>query len=169
MIRIIFLIVFAYVFLIFFVTRLVIPHMGFTKDPLQRKIPDDIKKDISKLKKKSKTKMSFLRNTYTFLSERHCGGHLSTLTKLNYCFIKDLDVLWREKGYLPCTIHNYLLRVFLVKSGIFKENEIKLKHTFCDFNIHQYVKVNVGNKWIDVDIWGQKYGVPFGKHAWLIR
>ena len=50
---------------------------------------------------------------------------------------------------------------------MFSENDIKLKITVVNFNIHQYVRIKVDNKWVDVDMWGEKFGVPFGKHAFL--
>jgi len=32
------------------------------------------------------------------------------------------------------------------------------------FSIHQYLVVRVGKKWVDIDVWYSKLGVPFGQH-----
>ena len=67
-------------------------------------------------------------------------------------------------GYMPCPQTNYLLRIFLVKSGWFKDEDIKRKHIFVNFVPHQYLKVKIGDRWIDVDVGEKQRGLPLGRH-----
>jgi len=53
----------------------------------------------------------------------------------------------------------------LVKSGWFEDKDIQVKVTILNFFTHQYLKVKVGEKWIDVDSHESYKGVPLGKHS----
>lgn len=120
--------------------------------------------EINRLKKRAKSKEEFLRLAYDCLGSRFEGGRFKTFLNFDLIF-KDIDYLWSKKGFVQCTIHNHFLRIFLVKSGFFKDEEIRLKHTFLNFNIHQYAQVRLGNKWIDIDLSWKKAGVPLGRHG----
>jgi len=62
---------------------------------------------------------------------------------------------------------NYLLRVLLIKSGWFTDDDIELKITLIwGVSIHQYVKIKINeDKFINVDIWGANNNIEFGDHA----
>lgn len=72
-----------------------------------------------------------------------------------------------KKGFLHCTKLNYLIRILLIKGGLFKEEDIELRWTSTWLIFpHQYLKVKINkNKFINVDLWGKAYGIPFGSYA----
>ncbi|MBI5452675.1 hypothetical protein HY945_04380, partial [Candidatus Gottesmanbacteria bacterium] len=135
---------FLWFFTIFVLSRFFLPLLSFQPYPVPRKIPKEMRKAIDKIKKESKTKEEFLKKSYKLLTKKYHGGRLNTIFKPRYHFITGLDELWKMRGYIPCSNHNYLLRVFLEKSGLFSGNEIKIEYTFVNMNIHQYLKVNAG-------------------------
>lgn len=161
------LIILLYILVIFVLSRLIIPHLGFKKEPLPTKIPKSMQQAINKIKKRSKNKNDFLKKSYYFFTGKYCGSRLKTFTKFGLLFKRDIGYYWQKQGFLQCNLIAFVFRTFLVKSGYFKDDEIKTRHTFLDFNIHQYLKVKINNKWIDIDIWAYKHNVPFGKHMRL--
>ena len=52
---------------------------------------------------------------------------------------------------------------------MFSEEDIKLRITTTNFFIHQYAQVKVDEQWIDIDLYGATYGIPFGKHAFMFK
>jgi len=68
------------------------------------------------------------------------------------------------KSYLPCTISSYILRIFLVKSGWFREADVRRRHVFVNFIIHQYLQVKINDKWLDVDVGEKQRGLSIGEH-----
>jgi hypothetical protein len=146
------------------VLRLIVPHLGFTEKPVPDKIPEDLEKVIEKLNKESKTNREFLTKAYGHITDRFHGARLKTITKWWYSF---RDVFSYNSGYVPCNLHNYLLRIMLIKSKRFSEKDIKIKTVFFNFFIHQYLQVKVDSKWINVDPNSKYWGVPFGKRAIL--
>ena len=64
-----------------------------------------------------------------------------------------------------CTNLNYVLRVLLLKSGKFSEEDIKLKYTWINLSPHQYLKVNVGGRWVNADPWAGTKGMELDKYA----
>ena len=159
-------IILLYFFLIFFVSRFFIPHLGFRKDKLPNKIPKSMENEIRKLKHISHSKHELLTKTYDFLSNRYYGARMKTITCVGYLF-RDVDWTWEHPGFLPCTQHNFMLRIFLIKSGFFMEKDIKVRHAFYEFDIHQYPQVRLDGKWVDVDLWGHFLGKEIGQHAGL--
>jgi len=118
---------------------------------------------VNKLKK-AKSKGDCLRKAYDFLSKKYYG--CSIVTKFFDLFVTDLDKLWK-KNETHCTNLNYLLRVLLIKSGFFKEEDIKPKITAIGhISIHQYLKVRINdNKFVNVDLWGASHKVKLGSYA----
>lgn len=153
-----------YIFFIAIVLRLIIPHLGFRKSDLPKSIPRDFQSKIEELDRKSKTNLIYLKNAYEFLTIRFHGSRVKTLTRFWYAFG---DVFRFKSGFLPCTSLNYLLRIMLIKSGRFKEDDIKLIIVPFNFIIHQHLKVKVNHYWINVDPWSRALGVPFGKRSFL--
>jgi hypothetical protein len=155
-----------YIFTIFFLTRLIVPNMGFRKSKLPEKIPESMQRAINKIKRESHSKHEFLKKTYDFLSNKQCGERVKTITKMHLLW-KPVEFIWKKEGFIHCTWHNLLLRIFLVRSGFFKDDDIRIKHTFADFDIHQYTEVKIGDKWIPVDIWSNAFGIKFGEKPTL--
>ena len=51
-----------------------------------------------------------------------------------------------------------------MKRGV-RPEDIRLRWTAIVISPHQYTQVRQDGKWIDLDPWAARYGVPFGKHA----
>jgi hypothetical protein len=100
---------------------------------------------------------------YEYIGNRYFTGRLETLFKFSYLF-KDFSEIWRISGYAPCTQSNFLLRIFLVRSGLFNSEDIKRKHVFFNFILHQYLKIKIENKWLCVDVGEKQRGMPLGQH-----
>ncbi|MBU1854859.1 MAG: hypothetical protein KKF89_04005, partial [Nanoarchaeota archaeon] len=125
-------------------------------------IPISMQEEIDRLKRKSKTKHSFLKNTYDFLSSKYIGEKMKTFSRL-YLLWKLLDYIWGKKGFTHCCWQNHLMRIFIIKSRLFKEEDIKFKYTTFCMNIHQYLEVKTEKGWIPIDIWTHSFGTKFGE------
>ncbi|MFH0856381.1 MAG: hypothetical protein V1860_00590 [bacterium] len=137
--------------------------MGFKKSPLPDQLPDEILEKINELKNISVSPDDFLKRAYEFLGDKYRSERFNTILKFNYLF-KPLQEIWDMHGYIPCTQSSFLMRIFLIRSGFFKEEDIKIKHTFVNFCIHQYLQAHVGDKWIDIDVGEKQKGMEIGKH-----
>ncbi|MDD5071942.1 MAG: hypothetical protein PHQ42_04385 [Patescibacteria group bacterium] len=159
---VIYIIVLYFIF-IFFLSRFIIPHLSFRPDPLSEKIPEDMERKIEELKNKSNSPREFLELAYNYLGTKYHSERLATVLKFHFMF-KSLEDIWNRTGFIPCNQSNFLLRIFLAKSGFFKDKETRRRNTFVNFVPHQYLQVKLDNKWIDVDV-GEKYrGMKIGRH-----
>ena len=154
-----------YLLVMFVFSRLFVPHMGFWKDSLPAKIPKSMEREISSLKKRHKTPLLFAKAAYSLLAQKYKGSHVFTFFRWDLLFSRDLFKLWSRKGYLPCNQQNWLYRIFLVRSGLFSDDQIMMGYTPIYLQIHQYVRIKIGGKWIYVDLWASQCGVPFGSRA----
>jgi hypothetical protein len=61
---------------------------------------------------------------------------------------------------------NFIMRVLLIHSLRFEEDDIELKLTHTWYlGIHQYMRVRVTpGEYVDIDPWNYQFGVPFGKY-----
>ena len=129
-----------------------IPNL-LEKKSFPDKLPKSLKEEIRKLKK-SKSKKDCLNKAYQILKSRYKGCRLYTYLHIENLVEWDLESLWKEKGCQHCTKLNYLMRLLLVKSGFFKEKDIPQQLTLVyGTSLHQYLEVNVDDKWIIVDPW----------------
>lgn len=158
-------IVVLYLLVMFVFSRLFVPHLGFWKEPLPKSVPKSLGKSVASLKRKHKTKLAFAKAAYDIIASKYKGSHVFTFFRWDLLFTRDLDVLWSRVGYLPCHQQNLLYRIFLVSSGVFSDDDFRLRHTPIYLQIHQYVQVRIGGKWVDVDLWASQCGIPFGKRA----
>ncbi|NQU97978.1 hypothetical protein HQ533_00785 [Candidatus Woesearchaeota archaeon] len=161
-IKIIIILIALYIFIISFLSRIFIPNLHFWRSPIPDRIPMSMQEEINRIKKKSKTKHDFLKNTFAFLTSKYKGEKVKTYSKL-YLLWKPLDYIWRKKGFLHCCRQNHLMRIFLIKSGMFTEEDIRLKHITLCINIHQYIEVRTEKGWIPVDTWTHAFGTKFGE------
>ena len=78
---------------------------------------------------------------------------------------KDLNKIIHTKGYMHCTTMNYLLRVMLVKSGLFDDKDIQIKLTNSWYIApHQYLEIRISDKKkIFLDPWNYQFGINYGK------
>ncbi|MDD5291046.1 MAG: hypothetical protein PHZ04_02920 [Patescibacteria group bacterium] len=156
-------IIILYFILVFFLSRFIIPHLSFGPDSMPEKIPAEMEKVIEDLKNKVNSSREFLELAFNYLGTRYHSERLATVLKFHFMF-KSLEDIWSRTGFIPCNQSNFLLRIFLVKSGWFKDEKIRRKHFFVNFVPHQYLQVKLENKWLDVDV-GEKYrGMPIGRH-----
>lgn len=137
----------------------------FSKTALPSKLPKEMKKVILKLKH-VKNKEVCLRMAYDVLCVRSKGYYLETWIWLHELFISDIDKLWHMRK-MHCTNLNYVLRVLLVNSGWFTDDDIELKWTLNSYiSPHQYLCVKIGRECINVDPWGRWHGITFGHYAY---
>lgn len=150
----------AYLILVWVLMRLVVPHLGFKKEPLSDVLPKEFEAYIRQIDSESSGNLDFLRKSYEFVISRYKGSRVKTVTQFWKVFC---DPITEKPGFMPCTGQNYLLRLMLVKSGRFKESDVILKVVPFNLFIHQYLRVRVNDMWMDVDPWSSFLGVPPGK------
>ena len=141
-----------------------IPILLF-KSKMPDKIPESMQKEVDKLKK-CKSKMDCLKKAYNIITTRYHGSTPQLILNYYDFLTTDVDKLWKRQGYLHCHYQNYLLRVLLVKSGFFKDEDILLKFTVTyGLSPHAYLKINAGDKFVFADPWFHYRGLPLGDHA----
>lgn len=137
----------------------------FSKTPLAADLPPALRHQVAILQNCS-DKHECLERAYQILLARYHGSLLKTYTKFWRVFERDLDKLWSQSGFMHCSNINYLLRTLLIKNGFFAEADIRLRWTLIwYFSPHQYAQVKIGGRWINVDIWGRRYGIKLGDYA----
>ncbi len=152
----------AYILFVFVFLRLVIPGMGFRPSPLPRRIPGWLSEEIERLSREYPSKHAFLRASYQYLTRNYQGGRMKTILLFWHLFYSPFRI---RSGYIPCTTHNLLLRLMLIRSGKFREEDIRTQVVFLNFSLHQYLKVRIGSRLIFVDPNSHYLGVPFGSRA----
>ena len=156
----------AYVLIVWIGTRLVVPHLGFTKDSLPQNIPSELEQYIQQLSSESVTNLDLLKKSYDYVTGRYHGSRVKTIMNFWKAF---QDPITARSGFMPCNGQNYLLRLMLIKSGRFTEGDVQVKVVPLNLFIHQYLQVNVDGCWIDVDPWSNFLAVPLGKRSAFIR
>ncbi len=134
------------------------------KSPVPEKVPESMQNIIDILNQ-SKDKEECLKKAYDIMTRRYKGYMLKTYLRFLDLFEADAGRLWARTGFLHCTQMNYLMRILLVKSRHFLDSDISLKWTLFWISPHQYLSINMADKEIDIDIWGQSRGAGFGEHA----
>ncbi len=163
----------GYFLLVFVGLRLVAPFMGFRQYEPPKQISDDIKQAIINLENKSTDQISFLQNLYNFILEKnhsqwaHTRGRAAVM--LPRLFVKDLNEIWQTKKFVYCNAINFVAYAMLANSKFFKASDVKVQHVFLNFVAHQYLKVKVGEKWVDFDPAGSGIrGGSLGTHVKFI-
>lgn len=152
----------AYLLLVWVGLRLAIPHLGFRKESLPAELPSDFSAEISRLNAEATDDMDFLKRTFEFVTSRYYGSRPMTIFYFWRAFQNPIN---HAPGFLPCTSMNYLIRLILVKSGRFQDEDIQVRVIPLNFFIHQYLKIRVGDTWIDVDPWSAFLRVPLGEKS----
>lgn len=142
-----------------------IPNL-FSKASIPEEIPAEMQAVIKKLKK-SKSKEVCLREAYDVLAKKYFGRRWNTYLQFLKLFDMNLKRIWSKSGFLHCTTLNYLLRILLVKSGFFKDEDLELRLSMVWYiSLHQHLKIRINSrKSIHVDLWGKSYGVEFGDYS----
>ncbi|OGJ65409.1 hypothetical protein A3F36_04835 [Candidatus Peribacteria bacterium RIFCSPHIGHO2_12_FULL_55_11] len=113
-----------------------------------------------------RSKEECLRKAYDILTQKYYGNRLKTLTRIYELAPRSPQAMWQRDGFLHCTNFNRLLRALLLESGQFKENDIKICWTLLwGISPHQYMKIRLDDRMINVDLWAKSYGIPFGEYA----
>ena len=138
----------------------------FTKKPIPSELPPEMELNIIELKNIS-DKEKCLQRAYRIVTGKYHGNRIKTYQRLFDLFKYSPHHLWPHSGFLHCTNINYLLRILLIKSGHFTEDDIQLKQVLCwGFSPHQYLSIRVAeNKYINIDPWAKIYGIKFGDYA----
>lgn len=138
----------------------------FKKEPLPEQISPTFEKIIEHLRTRS-DKEEALKEAYKIVSTRFKSSRWKLIVRVSRAFMKNPDKMWAKK-FLYCYQDNYLLRLLLVKSGWFKDEDIKLKYSFVYYLIpHQYLKVKIkDNQYMNVDPWGRDYGIKLGDYLY---
>lgn len=159
----------AYLLVVFVFSVFFIPHFKYQKISVPTDIPESMQAKISELKSQAHSPEEFLNLTYNYLGEKYHSERWNTLFKPHYWF-KNLETIWQVNGFVPCHQSSFVLKVFLVKSGFFKAEDIKIKLTFLNFVIHHYLLISLNNKKIAVDVGEKINNMPLGKHAeWFAK
>jgi len=114
---------------------------NFSEDSIPEKLSVEMVKTIEQLKQQASSSDNFLKLTYDFIGSKYRSERFNTVLKFGY-----------------------LLRIFLITSGWFKEEDIRRKHLFVNFVPHQYLQVKVNGEWIDIDVGEKRRGLPLGRH-----
>lgn len=145
--------------------RLFVPYLGFKRVPIPRVLPEDIRQVIERLDKDSSNNEMYLRKAYDYVTTHYYGSRVKTVTHFWYAFKNPLT---SKDGFMYCMQQNYLLRTLLIGSGRFTEDDIKIFVRPFNFFIHQYLRVKLNPKWVNVDPWVRSVGIPFGsKHPFI--
>lgn len=116
--------------------------------------------------KNAKNQEECLRMAYNILIAKYHGDRIKTITKFFNIFESDINILWSKNGFLHCSNINYILKTLLIKSGFFKEEDIRTRWTLIWFvSPHQYAQVRINNRWINIDIWAHVFGIELGDYA----
>lgn len=159
----------VYLLLIFVVSRFVVPFMGFGGFWPPRQTQQEIKAAIAELELRAPDKRSYLEAVYELVLDKtlHQWKHtrFKAATRIPRAFVSNLSEIWATQDFLYCNSINYLVYVLLIKSKYFQPGDVRVRHVFVNFFIHQYLQVKVGEGWVDVDPAGTGIrGKPLGKH-----
>lgn len=138
----------------------------YKKELLPQKIPLEMEKKIREYAKGG-DKRKFLDKTFKYLTNRYKISRTKFLTGVFHLNDTNIDSLWNKKEFIYCVQLNYIMRTMLVRSGLFKEDDIKLKksNTWHIFP-HQYLQVRLSKKnFVNVDPWAFYFGIKYGSFA----
>ena len=144
--------------LIFTVPLFVIFLNLYYRERTFRSVDDELKK----LNWFNLSELDYIQKSYHFVADR--------FSRVNKCWLKFpwrnmfFTNIWKMKGFgLPCHVQNILFQRILRKR--LKRKDIRTLTTWAlkkSMLIHFYSQVKMGDKWVDVDVWGKKWGIPFG-------
>lgn len=142
-----------------------IPHI-FSKYPIPENIPEELKKVIRDFSEQSSSE-EFLKKSFEYITQNWWWDRYGIfLYMLRLSETRIWDIL-KTKWYLHCTTMNYLLRVMLVKSWYYQDNQIQEKWTHIWYIApHQYLHIVLDNwEYIDIDPWNYQFGIPYGSYG----
>ena len=140
----------GYLFFVFVFLRLITPNLGFRVSPVPEKIPEHLEKVIQDLNSRASDDEDYLFKTYEYVTKRFVGNRPKTVTQFWKAF---QDPLKQKDGFLHCMGQNFILRTMLIKSGRFREQDVKVKTEALHIFIHQYLLVHIGDCKMQIDPW----------------
>jgi len=146
---------------------IVLPYF-ITPNYFRRYIPKINDKGVQKVLnrlKKIKDKEKFVRAVFDFVLENSYYQRFWIIIYAHRVPLKNIKKIVETKGYLPCNVQNLFIETLLVRSGKFKQEEIKHEYDLINFILHQYLVINVNGKRIELDPWGYRLGKQYGRHA----
>ncbi|MBP9802450.1 hypothetical protein KBC40_02585, partial [Patescibacteria group bacterium] len=120
------LIILLYFLVVFGFSAFFIPHFYYKEIAVPETIPESMQAKIAELKNQAHSGQEFLTLTYNYLGTKYHSERWNTLFKPHYWF-KSLTDIWQINGFVPCHQSSFVLKIFLVKSKFFKEEDIKIK------------------------------------------
>lgn len=141
-----------------------IPHL-FAKEPIPPITNPDLHNAIDYVKK-AESKEDALKRAFETVTSRYKSFRFGTYLFFWKAWEKDPNRLWQRTGYMHCTQQNYLLRLLLIKSGWFGEEDIDLGYSLVGYiSPHQYLKVYLDKDILAADPWNAYFRVPLGSYA----
>lgn len=152
----------AYPFLAFIVAPFMIPNLRKVR---YQDISSELQKIVNDLISETDSKKTAVKKIFYLVV-----NHLDSSKKLQFkspskLFLKDVNKAWKARGVQSCNVQIMILANLLITSGHFKPEDIELKTANIFVNIHKYLKVKIGDRYINLDPWGYHYMVPFGQYA----
>ena len=163
----------AYAFLVYVASRFAVPFMEWGGFRPAVEIPPEMQQVVTDLEGKAFDQHTYLQAVFDLVMEknRRQWNHtrFQAAVRLPRAFVTDLSEIWNTQDFIYCTGINYLAAALLSNSKYFRPQDIKVRHVFVNFFIHQYLQVRVGEKWVDFDPAGTGIrGSPLGTHlAWF--
>ncbi|MDE2311661.1 MAG: hypothetical protein KGJ93_01030 [Patescibacteria group bacterium] len=158
-----------YIFLVYVASRFVVPFMGWAGFKPATDVPPELQPVIQDLENKTFDQYTYLQAVFDLIMQKNFKQwnhtRFQAAIRLPRAFVKDLSEIWNTQDFIYCTGMNYLAAALLVNGKYFKPQDIKVRHVFVNFFIHQYLQVRVGEKWVDFDPAGTGIrGKPLGTH-----
>lgn len=137
-----------------------------SKTRIPEKIPQGMQEAVAELQSLP-SQEECLRRAYEIMTARFKGKRFKTVTRIPEIFSFNLEKFWNNPGFMLCHNMAWLLRILLVKSGHFKNEDLVGKWTQVWYiSPHNYLKVKMRDgRVVNVDVWGANQGIKFGDYA----
>lgn len=160
----------AYFFTMFVLLRFLAPFMGFKQYQSKIQVTPEIRNTISELENKFGGQKVYLQAVYNLVLDKTLyqwkHTRFKAAVRLRRLFLKDLKEIWNTQDFVYCNGINFVTYALLVNSKFFTTKDVKVRHVFLNFVLHQYLQVKVGSEWVDVDPAGAGIrGFGLGHHA----
>ena len=160
------LILFLFYFLVVFgLSQVFIPNLRW-KTKKKARLPKEVTSSLKKITSETKNKKEVLERVLDY----QLGFFHSKMKRVFHRFLllfeSSFSTLWRKKGFLHCHQQGFITRTLLLNTGLFTDDDIKIRISACYINIHQYLLVNIGEdkpEWIIVDGFAMSLGYPLGE------
>jgi len=137
-----------------------------SKTKIPQKLPDSMQKVVDRLKRTA-SQEECLKMAYDIMVERFKTHRFKAFGRIPEIFTFDIERLWDNSDFKLCHNLTYMLRILLVKSGHFNNEDLRAKWTQVWYiSPHNFLIVKMkSGKTVNVDVWGADEGVKFGEYA----